>query len=91
MMLPGNDLSHGISVIHGHRNADSFLNGIAIHLNGMRTQRNQTEIDAAELGVGRHRELRFGIDPLLRRRRLARLIEYPLSTNFPASQSSSSA
>lgn len=38
-MLPGNDLSNGISMIHGYRNADSFLNGIAIHLNGMRNPR----------------------------------------------------
>jgi hypothetical protein len=52
MMLPGNDLSHGISVIHGHRNADSFLNGIAIHLNGMR---NPIIATRTSLFTGPHR------------------------------------
>ena len=37
MMLPGNDLSHGMGLIHGYRNADSFRNGMAIHSNGIAT------------------------------------------------------
>jgi glycosyltransferase involved in cell wall biosynthesis len=35
MMLPGNDLQQGNSLIHPSRNRDSFHSGIAIHWNGI--------------------------------------------------------